>query len=191
MRLGVSAIVKFDASFTTAFAQRIRPSRAANRRERTRPTMSASRWTSSSRTSPDKWCPTRCVLYQKLRSANKSAGTICSIDVHFHDSGVLWDGVILRQIRRRSPVTCEIHLIGAVLRYFENATVVIGLNSDAISASQVWNEQTSIFPDFAHPRAAEYWKLMFADFHKQVQFDGAWIVSTWHLLRQAALAIVL
>lgn len=47
-----------------------------------------------------------------------------------------------------------------------------------VVAYKVWNEQTSIFPDFSNPRTEDYWKTMFEEFHKQIDFDGAWIVRT-------------
>lgn len=40
---------------------------------------------------------------------------------------------------------------------------------------KVWNDKSSVFPDFSHPNASSYWAKQFARFHKQVPFDGAWI----------------
>lgn len=44
---------------------------------------------------------------------------------------------------------------------------------------KVWNEKTSIFPDFSNPKTEQYWTEMFQDFYHRwnVHFDGAWIVS--------------
>ncbi|XP_075544668.1 lysosomal alpha-glucosidase-like [Dermacentor variabilis] len=40
---------------------------------------------------------------------------------------------------------------------------------------KVWNEKSSVFPDFSHPNATAYWMKQFARFHNEVPFDGAWI----------------
>lgn len=45
---------------------------------------------------------------------------------------------------------------------------------------QVWNTETTTWPDFTHPLAAYYWGRQMLRFHNQVPIDGAWIVS--HLL---------
>lgn len=40
---------------------------------------------------------------------------------------------------------------------------------------KVWNDKSSVFPDFSHPNATSYWIKQFARFHDTVPFDGAWI----------------
>ncbi|XP_022671620.1 lysosomal alpha-glucosidase-like isoform X1 [Varroa destructor] len=40
---------------------------------------------------------------------------------------------------------------------------------------KVWNLHSSIFPDFSHPRIDEYWTTLSREFHKEIDFDGAWI----------------
>ncbi|KAL1434762.1 hypothetical protein MTO96_001660 [Rhipicephalus appendiculatus] len=40
---------------------------------------------------------------------------------------------------------------------------------------KVWNDKSSVFPDFSHPNATTYWTKQFARFHDEVPFDGAWI----------------
>jgi lysosomal alpha-glucosidase len=40
---------------------------------------------------------------------------------------------------------------------------------------QVWNWETSIFPDFSHPRATEYWTRQLKRFSDELEFDGIWI----------------
>lgn len=41
--------------------------------------------------------------------------------------------------------------------------------------AKVWNDKSSVFPDFSHPNATSYWIKQFARFHDAVPFDGAWI----------------
>lgn len=40
---------------------------------------------------------------------------------------------------------------------------------------KVWNDKSSVFPDFSHPNASDYWYKQFSRFHDVVPFDGAWI----------------
>ncbi|XP_065290345.1 lysosomal alpha-glucosidase-like [Dermacentor albipictus] len=40
---------------------------------------------------------------------------------------------------------------------------------------KVWNDKSSVFPDFSHPNATAYWMKQFTRFHDEVPFDGAWI----------------
>ena len=39
----------------------------------------------------------------------------------------------------------------------------------------VWNPETSIFPDFTHPRAAEYWVRQMKHLYEKLPYDGMWI----------------
>lgn len=41
---------------------------------------------------------------------------------------------------------------------------------------QVWPGST-VFPDFTHPDAGNYWYTHAKAFHDTVQYDGMWIVS--------------
>ncbi|CAN7938136.1 unnamed protein product, partial [Ixodes hexagonus] len=47
--------------------------------------------------------------------------------------------------------------------------------SGGVVYGKVWNDNSSIFPDFSHPNISEYWGLLFKKFHDVVPFDGAWI----------------
>ncbi|XP_040076997.1 lysosomal alpha-glucosidase-like [Ixodes scapularis] len=47
--------------------------------------------------------------------------------------------------------------------------------SGSVVYGKVWNANSSVFPDFSHPRAEEYWISQFKNFHDLVPFDGAWI----------------
>lgn len=41
---------------------------------------------------------------------------------------------------------------------------------------KVWNDVgQTVFPDFSNPKTQVLWTTAFKEFHKQVQFDGAWI----------------
>jgi lysosomal alpha-glucosidase len=40
---------------------------------------------------------------------------------------------------------------------------------------KVWNPETSIFPDFTHPRATEYWTRQMKRLHDMLPYDGMWI----------------
>lgn len=40
---------------------------------------------------------------------------------------------------------------------------------------KVWNKKSTVWPDFFHPNATNYWTKMFAKFHQTIPFDGAWI----------------
>lgn len=40
---------------------------------------------------------------------------------------------------------------------------------------KVWNGISTVWPDFTHPKAVDYWKEMLQKLHRQVPFDGAWI----------------
>lgn len=40
---------------------------------------------------------------------------------------------------------------------------------------RVWNRGSTVFVDFTHPRAADYWARMLSDFRRSVPVDGAWI----------------
>lgn len=47
--------------------------------------------------------------------------------------------------------------------------------SGGVVYAKVWNDKSSVFPDFTHPRAQKYWAQQFKNFHNVVPFDGAWI----------------
>ncbi len=49
--------------------------------------------------------------------------------------------------------------MGVLLRNATNGTFV----------GRVWNRGSTVFPDFTHPRAVEYWTEMIKDFHKKVR----------------------
>ncbi|XP_055950266.1 lysosomal alpha-glucosidase-like [Argiope bruennichi] len=40
---------------------------------------------------------------------------------------------------------------------------------------KVWTDGGTVFPDFSHPNATDYWSKQITDFHSQVQVDGLWI----------------
>lgn len=41
--------------------------------------------------------------------------------------------------------------------------------------AKVWNNVSTVFPDFTHPNSSRYWTRQFRRFHDAVPFDGAWI----------------
>ncbi|CAN7939685.1 unnamed protein product, partial [Ixodes hexagonus] len=47
--------------------------------------------------------------------------------------------------------------------------------SGGVVYGKVWNDKTSVFPDFSHPRSYEYWSSQLKRFHDMVPYDGAWI----------------
>ena len=40
---------------------------------------------------------------------------------------------------------------------------------------KVWNPVSTVWPDWTDPKTVEYWTTMFSEYHKLVEFDGAWI----------------
>jgi len=48
-------------------------------------------------------------------------------------------------------------------------------SSSAPFVGKVWNTVSTVWPDFTHPNATEYWTRQLEVFHQQVPFDGAWI----------------
>ena len=40
---------------------------------------------------------------------------------------------------------------------------------------KVWNANYTVWPDFTDPKTIIYWTELFAKYHKELQFDGAWI----------------
>lgn len=44
-----------------------------------------------------------------------------------------------------------------------------------VKYGKVWNANTTVFPDFSHPSAGDYWTKQFKRFHDMIPFDGAWI----------------
>lgn len=40
---------------------------------------------------------------------------------------------------------------------------------------KVWNDGTTVWPDFTNPKTIDYWTLMFHTMHDMFAFDGAWI----------------
>ncbi|XP_077518779.1 lysosomal alpha-glucosidase-like [Amblyomma americanum] len=44
-----------------------------------------------------------------------------------------------------------------------------------VKQGKVWNDNISVFPDFSHPAAGDYWREQFRRFHEVIPFDGAWI----------------
>lgn len=41
---------------------------------------------------------------------------------------------------------------------------------------KVWNDSgRTVFPDFSNPKSIEFWRQLFEKFHKEIQFDGAWL----------------
>ncbi|CAN8002727.1 unnamed protein product [Ixodes pacificus] len=53
--------------------------------------------------------------------------------------------------------------------------IFVKSESGGVVYGKVWNDKSSVFPDFSHPRANEYWGSLFNRFHEIVPFDGAWI----------------
>lgn len=44
-----------------------------------------------------------------------------------------------------------------------------------IFIGKVWNSVSTVFPDFTHPKAADYWTEQIENYHNKVKIDGAWI----------------
>ena len=42
---------------------------------------------------------------------------------------------------------------------------------------QVWPRGNATFPDYTNPNASIWWQELIVDFHKNITFDGLWIVS--------------
>ncbi|XP_029347280.1 lysosomal alpha-glucosidase [Acyrthosiphon pisum] len=40
---------------------------------------------------------------------------------------------------------------------------------------KVWNDIGTVFPDFTHPKATQFWKNQLLNFHNIVKFDGLWL----------------
>ncbi|CAG2184009.1 unnamed protein product, partial [Oppiella nova] len=40
---------------------------------------------------------------------------------------------------------------------------------------RVWTGKPTVWPDFTDPKTQIYWTQMFAKYHKELEFDGAWI----------------
>ena len=53
--------------------------------------------------------------------------------------------------------------------------VFVRNSSDRPFVGRVWNPVNTVWPDFTHARAAEYWGTLFKGFHDRVAIDGAWI----------------
>ncbi|CAG4950910.1 unnamed protein product [Colias eurytheme] len=53
--------------------------------------------------------------------------------------------------------------------------VFIKNSTDQPFVAKVWNKVSTVWPDFTHPNASAYWKEMMVDFHRKINFDGAWI----------------
>lgn len=40
---------------------------------------------------------------------------------------------------------------------------------------KVWNDKSTVWPDFTNPKTLDYWTLMFRNMYDMFKFDGAWI----------------
>ncbi|XP_060863594.1 lysosomal alpha-glucosidase-like isoform X3 [Metopolophium dirhodum] len=40
---------------------------------------------------------------------------------------------------------------------------------------KVWNDIGTVFPDFTHPKATQFWKNQILNFHNILKFDGLWL----------------
>ena len=49
-----------------------------------------------------------------------------------------------------------------------------------VALLRVWPGNT-VFPDFTHPDAVNYWYTHAKSFHDKVQYDGMWIVSIYYI----------
>ena len=74
---------------------------------------------------------------------------------------------------------------GIFIKKFNSTDLIIGEVGERIvvvflllicCSIQVWPGQT-VFPDFTHPNATEWWTKAVEKFHSIVPFDGMWIVS--------------
>ena len=48
-------------------------------------------------------------------------------------------------------------------------------STGGVFVGRVWNRGSTVWPDFTHPNATDYWAEMFGEFHRRVPIDGAWI----------------
>lgn len=53
--------------------------------------------------------------------------------------------------------------------------VFVKNSSNQLFVGKVWNRKSTVWPDFTHPNATKYWTSQFAQYHKIIPFDGAWI----------------
>ncbi|XP_023943478.1 sorting nexin-14 [Bicyclus anynana] len=53
--------------------------------------------------------------------------------------------------------------------------IFIKNSSDQPFVGKVWNPVSTVWPDFTHPKAFDYWRDMMMDFHEKVKYDGVWI----------------
>lgn len=42
---------------------------------------------------------------------------------------------------------------------------------------KVWNDKTSIFPDFTHPNATKWWAKQLWRYTDEIHIDGTWLDS--------------
>ena len=47
--------------------------------------------------------------------------------------------------------------------------------SDQPFVGKVWNTKSTVWPDFTHPKALDYWYTNLKTYHDSVPIDGAWI----------------
>lgn len=57
------------------------------------------------------------------------------------------------------------------------ADILIKNKEGDVFQGLVWNDVSTVWPDFTNPKAHDYWIQLLNDFHKLVPFDGLWIVS--------------
>jgi len=48
---------------------------------------------------------------------------------------------------------------------------------------KVWNEVSTVWPDWSHPNVTRYWTNQLRKFHETVPIDGTWLVSWSMYLR--------
>ena len=53
--------------------------------------------------------------------------------------------------------------------------VFIRNSSDQPFVGKVWTGGPTVWPDFTHPKALEYWYQVMSQYHQEVPIDGAWI----------------
>lgn len=55
--------------------------------------------------------------------------------------------------------------------------IFIKNNSDQPFIGKVWNKASTVWPDFTNPNITSYWIEMLTILHRNVPYDGLWIVS--------------
>ncbi|CAG2107192.1 unnamed protein product, partial [Medioppia subpectinata] len=89
---------------------------------------------------------------------------------HLHDIGMHYVPII-------DPGIDPINKPGTYPPYDDGVSMDIFIknHTDGIFVGHTWHTRgKTVWPDFSHPKSAEYWTKQFREFHKQVPIDGSW-----------------